>query len=195
MAIRQLPFDKGEEFELRSKATRVPNDEIGENLKKYLEDEQRLIVKCGKSFWDVSSWPEIYEAGDEFRVEDLTSIDRKQMEKQDPPKPAFVENLLQEPRNPLAELYHRTDEEEVEEEPETLERKTYYLRPKDIEALTILCHETRTEVSAMVREIFERGISSIAEDIGHEGIYAEAEANLAKHGSTGKKKSFKRKSK
>ena len=194
MAIRQLPFEKGEEFEIRNKASRVPNDEVGENMKALLQDEQRLIVKCGKSFWDVSAWPDIFEAGDEFRVEDLTSIDRKQMEKKDPPKPAFVENILQESsNNPLSALYHRTDEEDVEEEPEKLERKTYFLRAKDVEALTLICHETRTEISAMVREIFERGIASIAEDIGYGDVYAEAEANLAKHGSTGKKKSFRKK--
>lgn len=192
MAIRQLPFEKGEEFELRSKASRVPSDEVLEHIKEHLEDERTLIVKCGKSFWDVSAWPEIYEAGDEFHAEDLTSIDLKQMEKKEPPKPAFVENILQEPANPLTALYHRTDEEEPEEEPEELVRKTYYLRRKDVEALTILCHETRTEVSAMVREIFERGISSIAEDISYGDIYAEAEANMAKHSSVSKKKAFKR---
>lgn len=193
MAIRQLLFDKGEEFDITNKATRIPSDKVLENMKNFLEDENTLIVKCGKSFWDVTAAPEIYEAGSEFRVEDLTSIDMKQMGKQTPPKPAFVENILQDPAdNPLSALYHRTDEEEPEEEPEELERKTYYLRPKDIEALTILCHETRTEVSAMVREIFVRGIASIAEDIGYGDIYAEAEANLAKHGSTGKKKAFKR---
>lgn len=194
MAIRQLPFEKGEEFEIRSKANRVPSDEVLEHIKEHLADEKTLIVKCGKSFWDVSAWPEIYEAGDEFRVEGLTSIDRKQMGRPEPPKPAFVENILQDPAdNPLTALYHRTDEDEAEEEPEVLERKTYYLRAKDVEALTILCHETRTEVSAMVREIFVRGIASISEDIGYGDIYAEAEANLAKHGSTGKKKSYKRK--
>lgn len=193
MAIRQLPFDKGEAFEIRSKANRVPNDEIGENLKHYLEDEKRLIVKCGKSYWDVSAWPEIYEAGDEFRVEDLTSIDKKQMGKQAPPKPAFVDNILQEPASPLAALYHRTDVDEAEEEHVEYDRKTYYLFQRQVEALRILCHETNMEVSAMAREIFERGIPSIAEEIGHDDIFAEAEANLAKHGTTGRKKTFNRK--
>ena len=195
MAIRQLPFDKGEEFEIRNKANRVPNDEIGENLKQYLEDEKRLFVKCGKSFWDVSAWPEIYEAGDEFRVEDLTSIDKKQMEKQTPPKPAFVDNILQEPASPLSALYHRTDDGETEGEPVQYDRKTYYLYPRQVEALRILCHETNMEVSAMVREIFERGIPSIAEEIGHDDIFAEADANLAKHGTTGRKKAFNRRTK
>ena len=191
MAIRQLPFEKGEEFEIRGKANRVPSDEVLEHLKEHLEDEKTLIVKCGKSFWDVSAFPEIFEAGDEFREEGLTSIDLKQMEKKEPPKPAFVDNILQEPTNPLTALYHRTDEEEVEEEPQQWDRKTYYLYPRDVEALRILCHETNTEVSAMVREIFARGIPSIAEEIGHDDIYAEADHNLAKNGTTAKKKSFK----
>lgn len=195
MAIRKLLFEEGEKFELRSKTTRVPNDEILENMQQYLQDEGRLIVKCGKSFWDVSAYPEIYEAGEEFHEEDLTSIDKKQMEKKEAPKPAFVENLINQPAdNPLAALYHKTEEEE-EPEPEVLDRKTYYLRQKDVEALRILCYETNTEVSAMVREIFARGIPDIAAEIGYGDVYAEAEANLAKYNSTKKKKTFAKKAK
>ena len=69
-------------------------------------------------------------------------------------------------------------------------RKTYYLRPKDVEALTILCHFTRVEVSAMVREVFERGLTSIANELEYGDLYAEAEENLS-NGILGKKKAFK----
>lgn len=196
MAIRQLPFDKGQDFDITNKAARIRSDEVLANMENYLKDEKTLVVKCGKSFWDVTAVPEIYEAGEEFQVDNLTDIDRKQMGKQEPPKPAFVDTILQDPKaNPLTALYHKTDEEEVEEEPPQLDRKTYYLYPRDVEALRILCHETHTEVSAMVREIFARGIPSIAEEIGKEDIYAEAEANLAKNGTTAKKKAFNRRSK
>lgn len=188
MAIRQLLFDIGENLGIRQKGNRLIESDVLENLKKNLESKEQLIVKCGKSFWDVTAYPEIFEEGTEFTVDDLTSIDRKQMAKKEPPKPAFEDDATS---NPLAALYHKTDEEEEDEEPERLERRTYYLRPKDIEALTILCHETRVELSAMVREIFERGIGSIAEELECGDIYARAESNLA-NGVKGKKKSLKK---
>lgn len=193
MAIKQLPFEKGEEFGIRQKGHRLPSDEVMENMKWNLENDT-LIVKCGKSFWDVSAYPEIYEAGDEFRVEDLTSIDRKQMEKAAPPKPAFEESAKNEPSlNPMAYLFHKTEPEEPEQEPVALVRKTYYLEPKHVEALTILCHDSRVELSAMVREIFDRGLPSIGIEMGYDDIYAVAEANLSKNGLPGKRKYFKKK--
>lgn len=189
MAIKQLPFEVGEELGVRQKGNRFPENEILDNLKKNLERDDVLIVKCGKSFWDVTAYPEIFDAGEEFTVESLTATDLKQMEKPKVPTPAF-KSPVQDP-NPMSILFHKTDEvEEEEEEQERLVRKTYYLRPKDIEALTILCHETRVEVSAMVREIFERGINSIADEFEYGDIYAQAEENLA-NGVGSKKKSFK----
>ena len=191
MAIRQLPYETGEELGIRQKGNRLPENEILENLEHNLQSEDSLIVKCGKSFWDVTFHPEIFEKGEEFIVESLTATDLKQMKKPKAPTPAF-KAPAQEEVNPMSILFHKTDEEEDdEEETEILERKTYYLRPKDIEALTILCHETRVEVSAMVREIFERGINSIAAEMEYGDVYAKAEENLAK-GVGSKKKSFKK---
>lgn len=189
MAIKQLPFEKGEELLIRQKGNRLIESEIMENLKHNLIREDLLILKCGKSFWDVTAYPEIFDEGDEFRVEDLTDTDKKQLGKVEAPEPAFKTTTPVE--NPMSMLFHRTDMENNKKEKDSLLRKTYYLRPKDVEALTILCHYTRVEVSAMVREIFERGLTSIADEVGYGNLYGEAEENLA-NGIIGKKKSFKK---
>lgn len=189
MAIKQLPFEKGEELGVRHKGNRLIESEIMENLKNNLVREDLLIIKCGKSFWDVTAYPEIFNEGDEFRVEDLTETDKKQLGQVKAPEPAY--KAPETTDNPMAMLFHRTDTEDGEQEKEEYLRKTYYLRPKDVEALTILCHWTRVEVSAMVREVFERGLKSIADEIEYGDLYAEAEENLSK-GILGKKKSFKR---
>lgn len=186
MAIKQLPFEQGEELLVRQKGNRLIESEIMENLKYNLERDDVLILKCGKSFWDVTAYPEIFEAGDEFRVEDLTETDKKQMGQVAKPEPVYKAPYTSD--NPMSMLFHRTDTED--EGKEKYLRKTYYLRPKDVEALTILCHYTRVEVSAMVRETFERGLQSIANEIGYEDLYAEAEENLYR-GVVRKKKSFK----
>lgn len=190
MAIKQLPYEAGEELGIRQKGNRIPENEILDNLEHILQSEDFHIVKCGKSFWDVTAHPEIFEKGEEFSVESLTATDLKQMQTPRVPAQAF-KTPAQEEINPMSILFHKTDEEEEQEEQEKLERKTYYLRPKDIEALTILCHETRVEVSAMVREIFERGINSIAAEMEYGDVYAQAEENLA-NGVGSKKKSFKK---
>lgn len=190
MAIKQLSYEAGEELGVRQKGNRIPENEILDNLDHILQSEDFHIVKCGKSFWDVTAHPEIFEKGEEFSVESLTATDLKQMEKPKVPTPAFKSPVQDTNTNPMSILFHKTEEEEEEEEQEKLERKTYYLRPKDIEALTILCHETRVEVSAMVREIFERGINSIAAEMEYGDVYAQAEENLA-NGVGSKKKSFK----
>lgn len=192
MAIRQLPFELGDELGIRQKGTRVPDDEILENLEHNLQSEESLIVKCGKSFWDVTFHPEIFDKGEEFTAENLTATDLKQMEKGKTPTPAFKSTAQDEVPNPMSILFHKTEEVEgEEEEQERFERKTYYLRLADIEALTILCHETRVEVSAMVREIFERGIKSIADEMKYGDVYAQAKENIA-NGVGSKKKSFKK---
>lgn len=221
MAIRQLPFEKGEEFGIRNKAAKFSQKETAdmlENIKNYLERKDILIVKSGRSYYDVTAYPEIFEEGDEFRVEDLTAIDRKQMSAPEPPKPAFEEPLVVEEKvNPLAELYHRTDEEETVDPQEllkALDRKTYYLHKVQIEELAVLCHEMRVETSAMVREIFDRGIRSIADgekfedgvksfdpeqqfkskqgDVGFDALYEEAKENLLKKGFTVRQNSFRK---
>lgn len=189
MAIKQLPYEAGEELGIRQKGNRIPENEILENLEHILQSEDFHIVKCGKSFWDVTAHPEIFEKGEEFSAESLTATDLKQMEK--PKVPAQVFKSPVQETSPMSILFHKTEEDEEEEETEILERKTYYLRLKDIEALTILCHTTRVEVSAMVREIFERGINSIAEEMNYGDVYAQAEENLA-NGVGSKKKSFKK---
>lgn len=189
MAIKQLPFEKGEELLIRQKGNRLIESEVMENLKNNLVREDMLIIKCGKSFWDVTGYPEIFDEGDEFRVEDLTSTDRKQLETPKAPEPAFKGNQVSD--NPMSALFHRTDVEEKESEPEKLERKTYYLRSRDVEALMLLHTFTRVEISALVREVFERGLKSIAEEIEYGDVYAEADRNISK-GFTGKMKSFKK---
>lgn len=188
MAIKQLPFEKGENFGIRQKGHRIPSEAVMENIKDNLVNDT-LIVKCGKSFWDVSAYPEIFASGDEFRVEDLTSIDRKQMNKPEPPKPAFVEALVGDSKkNPMSMLFHKTDVQEPE--PVQYVRKTHYFEPRQIEALTLLCHKTRLEVSAMMRAITDAGIEVLAEKLGYGDILAEADENLANIGHVGKKKSL-----
>lgn len=191
MAIKKLSFERGEELDIRTKGKRLDPADVLENMKQYLERQDALIVRCGKSFYDVTDYPEVFEEGEEFREDEMTSIDVKQMQRPAAPRPAYQDPAKeQKAQNPLADLYHRTDKPENTEVAEKLVRKTYYLRPVDAEVLTILCHETRVEISAMAREALARGMRSIAEEIGFEDIYAEAEQSLAKTGFVGKKKSF-----
>lgn len=188
MAIKKLSYDKGEELEIRTKGTRIAPNEILDNMKQYLVRPDILIVHCGKSYYDVTNHPEIYKEGSDFRPESLTSIDIKQMEKPVAPRPAYQQGAAAE--NPLTMLYHKTDAEDTKVEKEKLVRVSYYLRPTDVEALSIISYLSHVRLSAMVREIFERGIASIAEEKNFGDIYAAAEANLAERGFVGKKNAF-----
>lgn len=190
MAIRKLVWEKGVALGIREKAEKVDDELVLKYLKDNLENPEQLILKCGRSFWDVTHSPELFEEGEEFTPDDLTAIDYKQLKSVEPPAPAFKEEQAPASEDRMNLLFQKTEKEEEEEE-ETLVRKTYYLRTKDVEALTILCHETRLEVSAMVREVFWRGLTSIANEIEYGDVYAEAENNLSQKGFVGKKKSFK----
>lgn len=192
MAIKKLDFNRGEELELRKKAPRIPSNEVLDNMDEMLNDESRLILQCGKSYWDVSAFPEIFAEGEDFDPESLTSIDLKQMSKQEPPKPAFGNVTEGAANDMLTELYHRTDEDEEEEEEELLVRKTYYLRPLDVEALRLLCFHMEEEVSVMVREIFEKGIDFIGLENNLVDLYKEAETNLQNRPARKKRRTKKR---
>ena len=117
MAIKQLPYEAGEELGIRQKGNRIPENEILENLEHILQSEDFHIVKCGKSFWDVTAYPEIFEKGEEFSAESLTATDLKQMEKPKVPAQAFKAPAPEE-INPMSILFHKTDEVEEEEETE-----------------------------------------------------------------------------
>lgn len=190
MAIKKMTWEKGQALGIREKGEKLPDDLVLKYLDENMQNPEQLILKCGKSFWDVTNAPMLFDEGEDFDPSELTSIDKKQLSEKATAVPAFQD----EPDNTEADrmnlLFRRTEDEEPEEA-DTLERKTYYFRSKDIEALTILCHETRVEMSAMAREIFERGIKSIADEFGYGDVYARAEANIA-NGLTGRKKSFKK---
>lgn len=190
MAIRKLTWGRGSELGIREIAEMLDGELVLKYLDENLKNPEQLILKCGKSFYDVTNCPKLFDEGEEFDPSELTSIDKKQLNERPAPVPAFQDEPEPAKDDRMNLLFQKTEEEE-EAEPEKLERKTYYLRPKDIEALTILCYETRVEVSAMVREIFEIGIKAIADEIGCDDIYARAQANLA-DGMTGKKKAFKK---
>lgn len=191
MAIRKLNWEIGDSMGIREKAEKLSDELVLKYLEETMEHEEQLVLKCGKSFWDVTNAPELFEAGDEFDPSSLTEIDKKQLSEGPAPKQAFQNEQSSIKEDPMSLLFRKTEKDEENEKEDYL-RKTYYLRPKDVEALTILCHFTRVEVSAMVREVFERGLKSIANEIEYGDIYAEAEENLS-NGILGKKKSFKRK--
>ena len=188
MAIKKLTFTRGEELGIRTKGKRLDPADVLENMKQYLEQTDKLIIRCGKSFYDITDHPEIFEEGEEFREEEMTSIDKKQMQRPAEAKPAYQDDTAEKKaENPLADLYHRTDEPENKKAEETLIRRTYIFRPTDIEAVRLLNHELGGEISALVREALARGLNSIAEEIGSGDIYARAEQSLAKRAMLGEK--------
>ena len=193
MAIRSLIWEKGLELGIREKAEKLDDELVLKYLEENMQNPEQLILKCGRSYWDVTNCSELFDAGEEFTPEALTKIDYKQLTAVEPPTPVFKEEP-EESKNTDEErmnlLFQKTEEDENEEE--EFVRKTYYIRTKDAEALTILHHMTRVAVSALAREAFERGLTSIANEIGCDDLYERAEENLKKtKGFTGKKKSFK----
>ncbi len=58
-------------------------------------------------------------------------------------------------------------------QPDTYQRGTYYLRVIDLEVLRTLQFYLRYDVSELVREAMEIGMSEMAKRIGHDDIYAE----------------------
>lgn len=192
MAIRTLKYEIGDEMGIQAKAEKLDSALVIKYLDDNMAQDEQLILKCGRSFWDVTKVPEFFyhEASEEFNPDELTSIDKRQLSETPAPKQAFQAEPVQPKEDPMSLLFRKTENDQKTEKAELL-RKTYYLRPKDVEALTILCHFTRVEVSAMVREVFERGLTSIANEIEYGDLYGEAEENLA-NGILGKKKSFRR---
>lgn len=191
MAIRKLSWEIGDSMGIRERGEKLADDLVLKYLDDVAAHEEQLVVKCGKSFWDVTNAPEIFERGEEFDPNSVTEIDRAQMGAPTQPKPAFQTAQPAVADDPMKLLFQKTEPNETDDKPEKLERKTYFLRPTQIEALAILCHNERVEVSVMVREIFDRGMASIAEQLGYDDLFAEAESNIARRGTPGKSKTFK----
>ena len=178
MAIKQLDYNKGEELNIRS-YPRLQSAEILEKINETIERTDMLIVKCGKSFWDVTKAPEIFEQADEFNPESLTGIEKKEMQKSNAPAPAYEDNYTLED-DPMNLLFHRT-----EEEPEYV-RKTYYLTPTQVEWLRLLCFHRHEEVSEMVRQIFDCALPILSEAYGDLG--AQAANNVSQNPPKTKKR-------
>lgn len=174
MSIRQMSFEEGQALNIRE-CQRIPskNTTIDE-LKDYAVREDMLVVKSGTSYFDVTAKPEIFEAAHEFDIDSLTNMDRRDL-KQTELEPAFSsENNAD--ADPMAALFRNTSQDE-EEEYEEYERKTYYLRSVQVEALRLLCFHEHKDVSEMVRELLDTAITEYGKR-HFEDIYAEAEKNL-----------------
>lgn len=153
MAIRKLEFTKGEELNIRS-FTRIENKMIFENLNGLMENKEQLIVKCGKSFWDVTGSAEIFEQAEEFNPGELTGIEQKEMQQTAAPAHAYSEKP-EKAADPMSMLYQKTEEEE--EEPEYVVRKTYYMSELVVEIIEVYRYAYGTEVSETVRELILDG--------------------------------------
>ena len=188
MAIRQLTYEEGEDYGIRQKGRRLPNDDVIENINLFL-DNDALIVKCGRSFWDVSSYPEVFLAGDVYYADG-----------------AFSSNICQDVvREPIAQGSEVLNDGEHVDEPLPAQvpftdfivskgvndslfvRGTYYLKKEQIEAMRILSYGENVQISALAREIFDRGLMSIAEEFSYPNLFEDAKANL-KRGENRKKR-------
>lgn len=171
MGIRQLTFEKGEELNIRE-CMKLPKNTSIETLQEYANKADAMIVKSGKSYFDVAARPEIYEAAEEFDLSSLTPIDQREMRRTEI-TPAFDESVE---NDPMAMLYQNTSQPE-EEEYEEYERKTYYLRPNQIEALRLICFKQVKDVSEAVRDLLDAAIAAKGEEFGVDFL-AEADKNL-----------------
>lgn len=185
MSIRQMSFDEGESLKIRECLKLPPNTSI-EELKKHAENQEILIVKSGKSYFNVTAKPEIYDQAKEFDISSLTGIDKRDMQQTDA-TPAFPEKQDIDPMSMLYQNTSQTDEEEYEE----YERKTYYLRLEQIEVLKILCFKENKDVSELVRELFDIAIEKKSEEHDYD-FQAEAAQRLL---TTPRKKKKRKKSK
>lgn len=185
MAIRKMEFTKGDELNIRS-FPRIENKYITENLEDLRKNETALIVKCGKSFWDVSEKPEIFEQAEEFDPEELTGIEKKEMQQAaaSPLAHAYEDRKEseQEDNDPMSMLYQKTEEEEVQIE--YLSRKTFYANPVILAIIDTYCFRNRTDVSEAIRELILRGTP--------EDIVEEAQKRAAEYLKTAPKKTRKK---
>ena len=170
MAIRKMEFAKGEELNIRS-FSRMETKLVFENINKLSADPQQLIVKCGKSYWDVTVSPEIFAQAEEFDPGELTEIEKREMKQTAPHVHAY--DGQNNASDPMSMLYQKTEEEE---EPEYVTRKTFYLTDVVLEVIEAYRYANKMEVSETVRELILRGAP--------EEILAEAEKNAAVARST-----------
>ncbi|MBQ8248158.1 MAG: hypothetical protein IJZ42_13600 [Lachnospiraceae bacterium] len=183
MAIRKMEFVKGDELNIRS-FPRIENKVIYENLDKLMEDETQLIVKSGKSYWDVTQNPEIFKQAEEFNPNELTGIEKKEMQQATAPVHAYSEQP-EAPIDPMSMLYQKTEEEE--EEPEYVVRKTYYMSELAVEVIDAYRYVNKTEISEAVRELIINGAPP--------EILEKAKKNLEMHQASRKKSITKKKKK
>lgn len=161
MSIRQMSFEEGQALNIQECPRLAPKDTTFEELEKLANDNIFLIVKSGKSYYDVTKKPEIFEqAHDDFNLGSLTKMDQRDLRRTEL-APAFDEPI-QPDTDPMALLFKNTtpqDEEGVDE----LERKTYYLRLDQIETLRTICFKEDKDVSQVVRELLDIGITQKSE--------------------------------
>lgn len=173
MSIRQMSYEEGQALNIRECPKLQPKDTIVDELKKLSEDPNIKIVKSGKSYFDVTSKPEIFDAAhDDFKLEELTKIDQRDL-RQTNVTPAFAEEPTD--ADPMSLLFKNTSQED--DEGEELERKTYYLRADQIEALRIISFKEHKDVSEAVRDFFDIAIATKSEQHGT-NFRTEAEQNL-----------------
>lgn len=161
MSIRQMSFEEGQALNIQECPRLAPKDTTFEELENLSNDQERLIVKSGKSYYDVTKKPEIFEqAHDDFSLNSLTKMDQRDLRRSEI-TPAFDEPT-QVDADPMSLLFQNTTPQE-EAEIEELERKTYYLRLDQIETLRTLCYKENSDVSRIVRELLDIGIAQKSE--------------------------------
>lgn len=189
MSIRQMTFEEGQALNIRTCPKLPPKNTTAEELKKLMADESVKIVKSGKSYFDVATRPEIFEqARDDFKLEELTKIDQRDLRQADV-TPAFAET---DDTDPMAALFKNTSQEE-EEQVEEYERKTYYLRLDQIVSLEHLCLLEGKDISEMIRELIDIGITDKSTARGVD-FRAEAERILLEQPRKPKKRRIRKKS-
>lgn len=183
-----MSFEEGQALNIRACPKLPPKNTTIEELKKLAADENIKIVKSGKSYFDVTTKPEIFEqAHDDFKLDELTKIDQRDL-RQSEITPAFTES---EDADPMAALFKNTSQEE-EEQIEEYERKTYYLRPDQIVSLDHLRLLEGKDVSEMIRELIDIGIAEKSTARGVD-FRAEAEKILLEQPRRPKKRRVKKK--
>lgn len=182
-----MSFEEGQAVNIRECPKLPTKDTTIEELKKFAQDENFLIVKSGKSYFDVTKRPEIFEqAHDDFDIDLLTKIDQREL-RQAEIMPAFNEPI---DNDPMSLLFQNTSEEE--EVYEEYDRKTYYLRLDQVETIRQLCFKEHADVSEMIRELLDMAIAQKSEQHGYD-YRAESERNLLTKPRKPKRKNRKKK--
>lgn len=174
MSIRQMSFEEGQELNIRECPKLQPKNTTIEELKKLSEDETIKIVKSGKSYFDVTARPEIFNAAhDDFKLDELTKIEQRDLRQTDV-TPAFAEEKVD--VDPMALLFQNTSRPE-KEPAEPMKRATYYLRQDQLEALRLIRFKEVKDVSYVVRELLDIAIAEKSREHGTD-FKEEAEQNL-----------------